>query len=136
MDHLKLECYESLFLVLYVIIWYLPSYQTSLFIESFSRHCSHQVHWNNPEKRSDYRDSSGLTLFFTHNLRPHALGVLTMGPMALKIPPKSSMWKEQSTCTPHCTEYAMSQNVTIVSAGLHMHYAGKSNTGQGLGSVS
>nr|XP_034313831.1 dopamine beta-hydroxylase-like [Crassostrea gigas] len=31
-----------------------------------------QVHWNNPEMRDDYSDSSGMTLHYTPKLRPNS----------------------------------------------------------------
>ena len=46
-----------------------------------------QVHWNNPERRDDYVDSSGLRVHYTTSLRPNDVGTLTIGQEALFIPP-------------------------------------------------
>ena len=46
-----------------------------------------QLHWNNPEMKSTYTDSSGMTLFYTDQRRPYNAGVLSIGPLFLQIPP-------------------------------------------------
>ena len=46
-----------------------------------------QFHRTNPELRDDYWDSSGMTFYYTPNLRPHDAGMLITGEMHLLLPP-------------------------------------------------
>ena len=46
-----------------------------------------QFHWNNPELRSDYVDSSGMTLYYTRNLRPYSAATFMVGQLQIEIPP-------------------------------------------------
>ncbi|KAJ8300261.1 hypothetical protein KUTeg_021780, partial [Tegillarca granosa] len=47
-----------------------------------------QIHWNNPELRADYKDSSGMVLYYTSKRRKYDSGVLLTGQTYLQIPPR------------------------------------------------
>lgn len=51
------------------------------------RYVLHQVHYNNMELRGGVSDSSGFQISVTPNLRPHDMGVVTVGQRNLTIPP-------------------------------------------------
>jgi hypothetical protein len=48
---------------------------------------THQVHYTNPDHLEGRRDSSGLRLVYTPRLRPHDMGVLTLGTVNFTVPP-------------------------------------------------
>ncbi|XP_025104356.1 DBH-like monooxygenase protein 1 homolog [Pomacea canaliculata] len=85
-----------------------------------------QYHWNNPLLRSDFVDSSGLTLYYTPNLRPHNLGMLMTGQNYLEIPPFTDLTIATSDCTATCTKQLLHGDIHITEAVNHMHYLGKS----------
>ncbi|XP_046576525.1 tyramine beta-hydroxylase-like [Haliotis rubra] len=83
-----------------------------------------QFHWTNPELRSDYVDSSGLTLYYTPKLRKYDAGFLFTGQVYLEIPPGVKRSTFESTCTEECTNKLMTGNIYITSGLSHMHYLG------------
>ena len=72
------------------------------------RYLLFEMHYDNPELKSDIIDNSGVRLYYTEKLRTHDLGVLELGiqgvPLALHIPPKSSKIMYEATCYSKCTE--------------------------------
>ena len=46
-----------------------------------------QFHWTNVALREDNWDSSGITLYYTPNLRPYDAGTLFTGQSHLVLPP-------------------------------------------------
>ena len=84
-----------------------------------------QVHWNNPLLKSDYTDGSGITLYYTSNLRPYDMGVLAVGQLGLRIPPGKTSWKHTATCPSTCTQSQIKDSLKVVGVGLHMHYMGE-----------
>ncbi|XP_025104358.1 DBH-like monooxygenase protein 1 homolog [Pomacea canaliculata] len=85
-----------------------------------------QYHWNNPFVRSDFVDSSGLTLYYTPNLRPYNLGTLMTGQGYLQIPPYTDVTIATSDCTATCTRTLLTGDIYVTDAINHMHYLGKS----------
>ncbi|XP_048245120.1 tyramine beta-hydroxylase-like isoform X1 [Haliotis rufescens] len=83
-----------------------------------------QFHWTNPQKRTDYIDSSGLTLFVTKQLRRYNAAYFTTGQTHLVIPPGMPRVVKKSTCTPECTRLIMSESVHLMTGWNHMHYLG------------
>ncbi|KAJ8300821.1 hypothetical protein KUTeg_022340 [Tegillarca granosa] len=83
-----------------------------------------QFHWNNPELRSDYVDSSGVTLFYTANRRRYDAGVLTTGQTFLEIPPRMDRVDVFGTCSGECSRKQMKGPVKFTRASNHMHYLG------------
>ncbi|CAH1784321.1 unnamed protein product [Owenia fusiformis] len=85
-----------------------------------------QMHWNNPELRSDYTDSSGVTLFYTPNLRPNDAGVFVVGQRYLDIKPGLESHTESAMASSSCTRQTLPYPIHILNTALHMHYLGKS----------
>ncbi|CAH1784319.1 unnamed protein product [Owenia fusiformis] len=85
-----------------------------------------QMHWNNPELRSDYTDSSGLTLFYTPNLRPNDAGYFIVGQRYLDIKAGQESHLETAMASSSCTRKMLPNPIHILNVGLHMHYLGKS----------
>ncbi|KAJ8300061.1 hypothetical protein KUTeg_021580, partial [Tegillarca granosa] len=83
-----------------------------------------QFHYNNPELRSDYTDSSGMQLFYTTNHRQFDAGVLTIGQIYMEIKPRQERVEVIGTCHSHCTKKWFSGSVRVTAAINHMHYLG------------
>ncbi|KAL4236657.1 hypothetical protein ACF0H5_005042 [Mactra antiquata] len=84
-----------------------------------------QHHWNNPELRTDYVDSSGMTFHLTPKLRPNNAGVLLIGQYNLNIPPGVLSYSETGSCHSECTKQIMDGPINIASAANHMHLLGR-----------
>ena len=84
-----------------------------------------QMHWNNPQIRDDYTDSSGMTFFLTPNLRTYEAGVMTVGQSYLEIPPHQTSYSTEGRCKGSCTPQIMEGPIYITSSFNHMHYLGK-----------
>lgn len=80
-----------------------------------------QVHYWNVAGYTDVRDRSGVALCTTQTPRPHEIGTSTLGSLAIAIPPRARGHEVVGTCTPAITE-----PVTIVASGPHMHERGVS----------
>ncbi|CAH1778940.1 unnamed protein product [Owenia fusiformis] len=81
-----------------------------------------QHHWNNPELRNDYYDSSGMVIYYTPNLRPNDGGIMTIGQERLSIPPRVPLHTATSKMSKACT-YSITKGVgplTMVGSLLHM----------------
>lgn len=83
-----------------------------------------QVHWNNPEMRDDYSDSSGMTLHYTPKLRPNSAVMLMVGQWYLEIPPGRERHAESAVCSKEDTHRLLTGPIKIVRALNHMHYLG------------
>ena len=63
---------------------------------------------DNPELMANIVDNSGVKFYFTHQLREHDLGILSLGAgdsfLSLQIPPHSEKTIYTSICVPECTE--------------------------------
>ncbi|CAM9566084.1 unnamed protein product [Lampetra fluviatilis] len=60
-----------------------------------------EIHYNNPQMASGVRDSSGLRLYYTPNLRKYDTGILETGILPNKyhfIPPKATSFKSYGIC--------------------------------------
>lgn len=79
-----------------------------------------QFHWNNPLKRSDYVDGSGLMIHYTPNKRIADAGVLVIGQNFFEIPPQ----QEEVHVTGRCNNLALNGPINITRAINHMHYLG------------
>lgn len=85
-----------------------------------------QFHWNNYERRSDYKDSSGMTLYYTPNRRPNDAGIMMIGQTFLEIPPRKEHVEATSVCTAADTWMILKGPVYVTRALNHMHYLGNS----------
>ncbi|CAG5132239.1 unnamed protein product [Candidula unifasciata] len=83
-----------------------------------------QLHWNNPDKRSDYIDTSGLQIYYTPNLRRYNAGVLMVGSAYFNLPPRRPEIRIQGHCSGACTNSSIKGSIIVTSAWNHMHYAG------------
>ena len=86
-----------------------------------------QLHWTNSQLRTDYRDTSGVRMYYTTKLRPHRMGTLWLGEFDLRIPPQKSSSIAASTCSSRCTDTLLDQGpIYLTSSFPHMHFLGKS----------
>lgn len=86
-----------------------------------------QLHWTNPQLRSDYRDTSGVRIHYTPKLRKYKMGMLWLGQQDLLIPPQQSSVINAGTCSAGCTNALLDQGpIYLTSAFPHMHLIGKS----------
>ncbi|XP_059157023.1 dopamine beta-hydroxylase-like [Physella acuta] len=83
-----------------------------------------QVHWNNPEKKTNWTDSSGLKLYYTPKRRPYDAGIILTGSNWFVLPPRAPEVTVKGTCTKACTSRYYKGAVQITMAWNHMHYAG------------
>ncbi|KAK7094627.1 dopamine beta-hydroxylase-like [Littorina saxatilis] len=83
-----------------------------------------QFHWTNKQHVDHWYDSSGMTLYYTPQLRPNDAGVLIIGQNHLDIPPGVSSLTTTGTCTSHCTQTYMNSSINVISVLNHMHYLG------------
>ncbi|KAM9703441.1 DBH-like monooxygenase protein 2 homolog isoform 2-T2 [Menidia menidia] len=91
-----------------------------------------EIHYNNPQKKRDITDSSGLRLYYTDKLRQHDAGILTTGvlPMAgmkYKIPPKAAQFHTYSICNTSHFEQLLNPvpDIQVYAVLLHTHLAGR-----------
>jgi len=89
-----------------------------------------EYHWNNPGFTEGYTDSSGMTLYYTPNLRPNDAGVLMIGQGFLEIPPQTTNHLAESTCSGTCTNKIMTGPIYAIMVSNHMHYLGRSALSQ------
>ncbi|XP_071097641.1 peptidyl-glycine alpha-amidating monooxygenase-like [Haliotis cracherodii] len=83
-----------------------------------------QHHWLNPELRSDYVDSSGMTLYLTRKMRKYNAGYVHTGEIHLNIPPGQNRHVTKSTCSSACTKKIIKTPVYLMTGQNHMHYVG------------
>ncbi|XP_060580835.1 DBH-like monooxygenase protein 2 isoform X1 [Ruditapes philippinarum] len=83
-----------------------------------------QHHWNNPQKVSNYKDSSGMTLHLTPKLRPHNAGFLMTGQFHLEIPPGESQYVASGSCGGSCLSQMMNGTIYVTKVINHMHLLG------------
>ncbi|KAK3607131.1 hypothetical protein CHS0354_036073 [Potamilus streckersoni] len=83
-----------------------------------------QVHWNNPERYSNYTDSSGIIIYYTETLRPYDAGVFVTGQKSLNIPPRQERVAVEGGCPIDCTAAIISGPVYVNAIYNHMHYLG------------
>ena len=83
-----------------------------------------QIHWNNPEMRSDYRDSSGVRIYYSPILRPHFEQVALFMQGTIDVPPLTENYTVTASCPGRCIRKSM----YITTMFLHMHRLGQSGT--------
>ncbi|XP_076359948.1 tyramine beta hydroxylase [Tachypleus tridentatus] len=95
---------------------------------NFSHFLMLEVHYNNPELRDDWVDSSGMRLFYTNELRPHDAGILEVGleyTDKMAIPPKQKVFELNGYCVAECTRTGLPpEGITIFASQLHTHLTG------------
>lgn len=97
--------------------------------KDYSQFAMLEVHLNNPSLRSDYVDSSGITLYYTSELRPYDVGILEIGleyTDKMAIPPRQPGFDLVGFCISECTRVALPEaGITLVAAQLHTHLTGR-----------
>ncbi|KAL4218663.1 hypothetical protein ACF0H5_021252 [Mactra antiquata] len=88
--------------------------------------CGMELHWNNPQERADYTDSSGMLLHLTTKLRPNDAGILMVGQDYLQIPPQETKVRYTGVCSSECTQSIIKKEVKVPVAFNHMHGLGVS----------
>ncbi|XP_071096535.1 tyramine beta-hydroxylase-like isoform X2 [Haliotis cracherodii] len=84
-----------------------------------------EFHWNNPNEVSGWKDSSGMTFYYTPNLRKYNGSAMALGQMHLAIPPGRQEVTFRGECTSDCTQKLMTEPIYVTSGLNHMHYLGK-----------
>ncbi|XP_041832716.1 DBH-like monooxygenase protein 2 homolog [Melanotaenia boesemani] len=91
-----------------------------------------EIHYNNPLKKEDITDNSGLRLYYTDQLRQHDVGILTTGMLPFRewmynIPPKTPQFHTYSTCnTIHFSQLVNPiPDLQVFAVLLHTHLAGR-----------
>ncbi|KAK3089057.1 hypothetical protein FSP39_000478 [Pinctada imbricata] len=84
-----------------------------------------QFHWNNPMQVTNYKDSSGMLLHLTRNMRMNNAGVLMVGQSYLLLPPGEERINVEGDCTAQMSRAFLKGPIRFVSAVNHMHYLGR-----------
>ncbi|KAK3088535.1 hypothetical protein FSP39_020262 [Pinctada imbricata] len=90
-----------------------------------------ETHYNNPGRRSDFIDSSGMRITYTPTLRPHDAGLLTAGMMVHPfqiIPPQIKDFRSTAFCTADCLRKGLSKfhsGVEVFAVLQHAHLLGR-----------
>ncbi|XP_023716021.1 MOXD1 homolog 1 isoform X2 [Cryptotermes secundus] len=87
-----------------------------------------EIHYDNPKFRQ-VKDSSGLRIHYTKDLRQYDGGILVNGititPLHI-VPPHQLEYRTAGYCSSHCTHKTLPQTgIKLVSVVLHSHLAGK-----------
>ncbi|XP_041368555.1 DBH-like monooxygenase protein 1 homolog [Gigantopelta aegis] len=89
-----------------------------------------ETHYNNPGRRQNVVDSSGLRMFYTPTLRQYDAGILETGVMVHElqmIPPEFDNFVSKGICNQQCVSRmtgAHSGGVKVIAAFLHAHLLG------------
>lgn len=89
-----------------------------------------QVHYDNPDERSDILVNIQMDIFYTPDLRENDAGVISLGQdipgsPSILIPPNSADHTLYGHCSSSCTAKMFpKEGIKIVSALLHSHNAG------------
>ncbi|CAF1097141.1 unnamed protein product [Adineta steineri] len=89
-----------------------------------------QMHYDNPKKMSNRRDSSGIRFHLGNELRQHDLGYLTFGTdsnaVGIAIPPGANRFILNSYCPVSATNQFPKSGITVTTAFPHTHLQGSS----------
>lgn len=87
-----------------------------------------EIHYNNPQMKSDWIDSSGIKLVYTDKLRQNDVGVLEIGLEYIdknSIPPNEPGFDLSGYCVTECTRIGLPvDGITIFASQLHTHLTG------------
>ncbi|XP_071155442.1 tyramine beta-hydroxylase-like isoform X1 [Mytilus edulis] len=83
-----------------------------------------EFHWNNPQLVSNWKDSSGVTLYYTPKLRDNDAGIMMTGQEDLEIPPGQQSYTVVGKCHSECSRKLIQAPINIFWATNHMHYLG------------
>merc|ERR1712032_621056 len=96
---------------------------------SLSRYKSYrmEMHYDNPDFRTDLRDNSGVRIWTTNKKPQHEVGVMELADPRLDllgIPIESGRTSWTFTCSGEQTKKLLSHKITVFSSILHMHAKG------------
>ncbi|XP_023212266.1 dopamine beta-hydroxylase-like [Centruroides sculpturatus] len=95
---------------------------------NFSRYLMLEVHYNNPELKDDWVDSSGIRIYYTSQLRQYDAAVIEVGleyTNKMAIPPHQEAFQLDGYCVSECTRVGLPpEGITIFAAQLHTHLTG------------
>ncbi|XP_018325349.1 tyramine beta-hydroxylase [Agrilus planipennis] len=87
-----------------------------------------EVHYNNPEKRNDWIDSSGIRFDIVSKLRPMDAGVIELGleyTDKMAIPPNQEEFSLSGYCIVECTAVSLPpEGIVVFGSQLHTHLTG------------
>ncbi|XP_072176978.1 dopamine beta-hydroxylase-like [Diadema setosum] len=87
-----------------------------------------ELHYNNPTRKSNIIDSSGLRFYYTPTLRPYDAGIMELGLVytpKLSIPPGMDKFVLTGHCLPKCTRAGFPRSgVYAFASQLHTHLTG------------
>ncbi|XP_078694608.1 DBH-like monooxygenase protein 1 homolog [Branchiostoma floridae x Branchiostoma belcheri] len=95
-----------------------------------SRYVLVEMHYDNPQLASGIRDSSGLRLTLTPELRDHDMGILEVGVLVNKhhvVPPSAEGFVSAGFCNPNCLNAfleELGEPIHIIGLELHSHLLG------------
>ncbi|KAK3090812.1 hypothetical protein FSP39_014881 [Pinctada imbricata] len=84
-----------------------------------------QFHWNNPQLKADYVDSSGMVLHLTKSKRTHNAGVLQVGQYYIQLSPGQEKIVVEGRCTPDMSRFRLKGPIHFTTGINHMHYLGR-----------
>jgi len=86
-----------------------------------------QMHYNNPTRVPGVRDSSGLRMHLSTELRPNEAGLVIIGTDLgdVNLPPGKTAWHQQGGCPPPYTSGLGSTVLNIFASFVHMHTRGR-----------
>jgi hypothetical protein len=88
-------------------------------------HFTLQIHYDNPRQESGHVDSSGVNVYFTHDLRLHNASVFSLGDVAgLAIPAGQSSFETIHHCNEELTSQYFSNPIHVFGSWLHAHRLG------------
>ncbi|XP_045448195.1 tyramine beta-hydroxylase [Melitaea cinxia] len=87
-----------------------------------------EVHYNNPELRNNWVDSSGIVLYITANRRKYDAAIMELGleyTDKMAIPGGQEAFSLTGYCIPQCTGVGLPPGgITVFGSQLHTHLAG------------
>ena len=100
---------------------------------SYSPYLVLEVHYDNPNRRSDIIDSSGLRIYYqggkSEPLRKYDAGIMEIGleyNAKNSIPPRMPHFHLHGFCLSQCTEAALQRGgITVFASQLHTHLTGR-----------
>ncbi|KAJ8925001.1 hypothetical protein NQ315_001166 [Exocentrus adspersus] len=96
--------------------------------ENFNPYIMLEVHYNNPGRRADFVDSSGIRFHISSKLKEMDAGIIELGleyTDKMAIPPGQESFSLTGYCTSACTSMGLPpQGITIFGSQLHTHLTG------------
>ncbi|XP_041979262.1 tyramine beta-hydroxylase isoform X2 [Aricia agestis] len=87
-----------------------------------------EIHYNNPQMKSDWVDSSGFVLRVTSQRRPHDAAIMELGleyTDKMAVPGGQSAFSLDAHCVPQCTGVGLPHTgITVFGSQLHTHLTG------------